>query len=287
VLARELHLNEIKEIKQKIPWVELEVFVHWAMCMTYSGRCLLWEYFSGRDGNKWECSHVCRYKYKVYLEEEKRPWKLFQLEDDWDWSYIMSSKDLCTIEKLWELLPYVDGLKIEWRSKSEFYVWSCVKSYKHVRDSIINWNEIDDNIKNLVYEIPHRYYWDGFLFNDIRTMPDGEDQNEISDESQMRSDIINTTTKDTAWPIAERQYMGLIMPEFIDKNWKKYFKFDAKDNILRWDKFKFMSSYWLWEIIVVDILDDKWNEIERWHCNYDFIYICFDKDMKWWECLYK
>ena len=174
VLARELHIKEIEEIKNKVPDMELEVFVHGAMCMSYSGRCLLGEYFSGRDGNKWECSHVCRYKFKVYLEEEKRPWRLFQLVEDEQWSYLLSSKDLCTIERLWELLNIVDWLKIEWRSKSEFYVASTVKAYRHVRDAILSWKKIDEEIKNLVYKIPHRYYWEWFLFNNIRFTPEME-----------------------------------------------------------------------------------------------------------------
>ena len=80
------------------------------------------EYFSGRDGNKGECSHVCRYKFKVSLEEERRPGQKFDLGQDENGTYMMSSKDLCTIERLEELLPIVDGLKIEGRSKSEMYV---------------------------------------------------------------------------------------------------------------------------------------------------------------------
>lgn len=117
--------------------MELEVFVHGAMCMSYSGRCLLGDYMNGRPGNKGECSHACRFKYKVRLEEERRPGKLFQLEEGENSSHILSSKDLCTIDKLDKILPYVDALKIEGRSKSEFYVGGIVKAYKHVRDSIL------------------------------------------------------------------------------------------------------------------------------------------------------
>jgi len=80
------------------------------------------EYFSGRDGNKGECSHVCRYKFRMKLEEEKRPGKRFEVGEDEEGSYMMSSKDLCTIERLAEIIPHLDGLKIEGRSKSELYV---------------------------------------------------------------------------------------------------------------------------------------------------------------------
>jgi len=137
VLARELSIQEIKEIKEQVPEMELEVFVHGAMCMSYSGRCLLGDYMNGRPGNKGECSHACRFKYKVRLEEERRPGKLFQLENDTDGTHILSSKDLCTIDRLAEILPYVDAIKIEGRSKSEFYVAAVVKAYKHVRDSLV------------------------------------------------------------------------------------------------------------------------------------------------------
>ena len=80
VLARELHIDEIKEIKEKVPEMELEVFVQGAMCMAYSGRCLLGDYMGGRPGNKGECNHACRFNYNVYLEEPRRPGKFFQLE---------------------------------------------------------------------------------------------------------------------------------------------------------------------------------------------------------------
>lgn len=311
VLARELHINEIKEIKEFVPDMEIEVFVHWAMCVTYSGRCLMGEYFSWRDGNKWECSHVCRYKFKVYLEEEKRPWKLFQLKEDEGGSYMMSSKDLCTIERLWEIMPYVDALKIEWRSKSEFYVWSTVKAYKHVRDSILNWTMIEDSIKNLVYEIPHRYYWDGFLFNDIRSAPDGEETPEDYDMNQaeiekvsneqlgeiaadsntkqddLMGETVQNITKDTAGPVAQRQYMWFIAPETMEKDGKIYYAFTAKDNTYRGDEYRYLAPESLGLVKVVDIIDGDGNELEKWHCNKDKVYINFDKDLGWYVCLYK
>ncbi len=97
---------------------------------------------------------------------------------------MMSSKDLCSIERLAEILPYVDGLKIEGRSKSEYYVGSTVTAYRHVRDAIIDEKPIDEALKQLVYDMPHRPYWDGFLFNSIRSAPDGEENN-LGDESYL------------------------------------------------------------------------------------------------------
>ena len=178
VLARELNLKEVEQIKHAVPNMELEIFVHWAMCMTYSWRCLLGEYFEGREWNKWNCWHICRHNYRVYLEEERRPWTLFQIVEDEFGSYLMSSKDMCVIERVKEIMDanVVDAFKIEWRSKSELYAAATTKAYRHVVDSIYEWKEIDENIKNLVYEIPHRFYWEGFLFNDLRFAPDWENK---------------------------------------------------------------------------------------------------------------
>lgn len=113
MLARELNITEIQQIKKEIPEIELEVFVHGAMCIAYSGRCLLGEYFSGRDGNKGECSHVCRYKFKASLTEEKRPGKTFDLIQNEEGSYLLSSRDLCTIDYIDQISDIVDAVKIE------------------------------------------------------------------------------------------------------------------------------------------------------------------------------
>ena len=114
VLARELHIDEIKEIKEKVPEMELEVFVQGAMCMAYSGRCLLGDYMGGRPGNKGECNHACRFNYKIWLEEVRRPGQLLEMQSNEEGgNFILSSKDLCTIKRLEEIIPYVDAMKIE------------------------------------------------------------------------------------------------------------------------------------------------------------------------------
>ena len=294
VLARELHIDEIKDIKKQVPKMELEVFVHWAMCMSYSGRCLLWDYMSGRPGNKWECSHACRFKYKVRLEEERRPWKLFQLENDENWSHILSSKDLCVINKLDEILPHVDALKIEWRSKSEFYVWSIVKAYRHMIDSINKNKKPDPNIINLVNVVPHRQYRDGFLFNKINDYPEGEDV--IASEWNKRGDLkiassrnenVTSTTLDSAWPLFNRNYFWIFTDKFIEKNWKKYFQIDPKEVFTRWMKTKFISPNSIWELIILDILNSKWKELEKATCNTPDIYILTDCELSGREILYE
>lgn len=310
VLARELHIDEIKEIKEKVPEMELEVFIHGAMCMSYSWRCLLGDYMNGRQANKWECSHNCRFKYKVRLEEEKRPWKLFQMEWDENGTHILSSKDLCTIDRLAEILPYVDAMKIEWRSKSEFYVWAMVKAYKHVRDCILEWKEIDPEIKSLVEKIPHRPYWDGFLFNKLADYPEWEvewRENVISTPQNCGGEIHNTnngflpsvemtnaewnivtsTNLASPWPTFCRNYFWIFGEKFIEKNWKKYFEFTPKEVIQRWMKLKYLSADWFGELEILDILKENWNELEAANCNLPKVYILTDKDISGREILYE
>ncbi len=275
VVARELSIKEIKEIKEQVPWVEIEAFVHGAMCMTYSGRCLLWEYFSWRDGNKWECSHVCRYNFNVYLEEEKRPGKFFKVEEDETGSFLLSSKDLCVIEHEDELLA-IDAWKIEWRSKSEFYVWATTKAYSHLRDCVVEWKKTERDILDLVYQIPHRQYWDGFLFNSIRTAPDGEEE------------LVQTTTKTEAWPLdTEKQYIWTTTDEKIEKDWKVYYKFSPKDNILIGDKYDMLDQTWIWRKIEVSgILWEEQEEVEKLNCNMKKAYISW-KNLSEWNILTK
>jgi putative protease len=94
--------------------------------------------------------------------------------------HILSSRDLCTIQRLQEILPHIDAMKIEGRSKSEFYVSAITKAYKHVRDTLINGTPIDEKIMNLVNIVPHRSYRDGFLFNPLKDYPDGEPLNQTT-----------------------------------------------------------------------------------------------------------
>jgi U32 family peptidase len=272
VLARELNVKEILQIKQQVPGVELEAFVHGAMCMTYSGRCLLGEYFAWRDWNKGECSHVCRYKFNVYVEEEKRPWKLFKVEEDETGSYLFSSKDLCTVDHIPELVEAIDAWKIEWRSKSELYVWSVCKAYSHARDSFWAGIQPDPNILQLTNDIPHRPYRDWFLFNNIKSAPEKEE------------DIVSTTTQTSAWPISTYQYMGYTYPIQEKINWKTYYKFVPKHNITVWDQFRWIDNDNInLKIEVSGLLDSNKNEVEAVNCNAGDAWICAE-DLKPW-CL--
>ena len=167
VLARECSLKEIKEIREHIPEeLELEVFVHGAMCMSYSGRCLLSSYMTGRDSNRGACAQSCRWKYS--LVEEKRPNQYFPIEEDQHGTYIMNSKDLCMIKHIPELIKSgIHSLKIEGRMKSEFYVASVVKAYREAVDSYIanpEGYEFKQEWMDTLLKISHRQYHTGFFF---------------------------------------------------------------------------------------------------------------------------
>ncbi|WP_457679016.1 U32 family peptidase C-terminal domain-containing protein [Thermovibrio sp.] len=166
VLARELSIDEIREIKEKVPEVELEVFVHGAMCMAYSGRCLLSNYLSYRESNKGACSQSCRWKF--YLVEEKRPGEYYPIEEDEGGTYIFNSKDLCALPLVPELLEAgVDSLKIEGRVKSPYYVAITTSVYKRaVELALLGKEEFERELPSLMEElkkVSHRPYTTGFL----------------------------------------------------------------------------------------------------------------------------
>lgn len=139
VLGREVPLKEMAEIREKCADIALEVFVHGAMCISYSGRCLLSNFLTGRSANKGNCAHTCRWKYKFYIEEENRPQELMEMQEDERGTYIMNSRDLCLMPRLNELLDVgLDSFKIEGRNKSEYYVSVTARAY---RKAIDDWYE--------------------------------------------------------------------------------------------------------------------------------------------------
>ncbi len=136
VLARELTLDEIADIKRQVE-IELEIFVHGAMCVSYSGRCLLSHYMAGRSANQGACAHPCRYKYSVV--EEKRPGQYYAIEEDDRGSYIFNSRDLCLLEYLPQLIDVgVNAFKVEGRMKSPLYVASVARIYRQAIEVYVN-----------------------------------------------------------------------------------------------------------------------------------------------------
>ena len=164
ILARELSLDEIAEIRAKTPKnLEIETFGHGAMCVSYSGRCLLSNYMTGRDANRGACAQPCRYQYA--LVEEKRPGEYFPIYEDEKGTYIMNSRDMCMIDHLPDLIRAgVDSIKIEGRAKSAYYAAIVTGAYRHCIDAVQTGKPLDPIWRNEVEKVSHRHYSTGFFY---------------------------------------------------------------------------------------------------------------------------
>ena len=165
VLARELSLDEIAAIRaHSPPQLELEAFVHGAMCVSFSGRCLLSNYLTGRDANRGQCAQPCRWKYS--LVEEKRPGQYFDVVEDGG-TYIMNSRDMCMIEHIPELMAAgVSSLKIEGRMKSAYYAAVITNAYRHAVDEAAAGEPLSETWRREAFMVSHREYSTGFYFGD-------------------------------------------------------------------------------------------------------------------------
>lgn len=193
VIARELRLEEIQEIHKSIPDLELEAFIHGAMCMSYSGRCLLSNFMTYRDSNQGDCAQSCRWKYKVYqakktktdilkeevsegnftLEESLRPDEYYPIEEDEKGTHIMSSRDLCLIEYLEDLYKAgVVSFKVEGRSKTIYYVATIARAYRKAIDDFMAGKNFDQNLITELHSSANRGFFTGFLLGN----PDEESQ---------------------------------------------------------------------------------------------------------------
>lgn len=210
ILSRELSLDEVAEIRQQCPDIELEVFVHGALCIAYSGRCLLSGYFNHRDPNQGTCTNSCRWDYKVsssdgqplnfaenhdreiLLEERQRPGELMPIEEDEHGTYLMNSKDLRAIEHVHRLTEIgVDSLKIEGRTKSPYYVARTCQAYRQAIDDAVAGRPFDPTLLGELENLANRGYTDGFY----QRHHDAEYQNYLrghseSDKSQYVGDAV-------------------------------------------------------------------------------------------------
>ena len=181
VSAREMSIKDLAEMKRQLPAaVEIESFIHGAMCISYSGRCLLSNFMVGRDANRGACTHPCRWKYA--LMEEKRPGEYFPIEEDGRGSYILNSRDMCMIDSIPELVNAgVTSFKIEGRMKSMYYVATIVSAYRAAIDAYLadpdNY-EYDEKYFKELCKASHREFTHGFYFN----KPTDKDQNYLTSE---------------------------------------------------------------------------------------------------------
>lgn len=193
ILAREMSLAEIGEIRERVqPELELEAFVHGAMCISYSGRCLLSNYMAGRDGNSGSCAHPCRWKY--YLMEEQRPGEYMPVYENERGTFIYNSKDLCMIEHVDELVRAgLTSFKIEGRVKSEYYVATVVKAYRQAIDACCADPEhyvFDPEWLSELRKVSHRDYTTGFYFG----RPGGTEQHYASSSYIREYDMVGIVT---------------------------------------------------------------------------------------------
>ena len=186
VLARELSLAEINEIRKNTPReLELECFIHGSMCISYSGRCLLSNYYTGRDANRGACAQPCRWNYNnaspITFAEEKRPEDTLSLEEYREGSYVMSSKDMCMIEHIPALMESgIDSFKIEGRMKSAYYTSICANTYRMAIDEYLRSPleyKFNEAWLRELESVSHREYATGFFFDDPMKNPQTVSQN--------------------------------------------------------------------------------------------------------------
>ena len=207
VLARELTFDEIIEIRKNIPEdMELEAFVHGAMCISYSGRCLLSNFMIERDANRGQCAHPCRWKYS--LVEQKRPGEYFPVEEDSRGTYIMNSRDLCMLEHIDDVIRSgISSAKIEGRMKSVFYVAQIVAAYRKAIDSYFanpGSYTFDEKYLDELKKASHREFTTGFYYN----QPTNKDQNyQTRDYTRDYSfvGVVKSYDKETGYAIVEQR----------------------------------------------------------------------------------
>lgn len=220
IVGREASLSDIRRIKDKVPEMELEAFVHGAMCMSYSGRCLLSSFLTGRSANQGDCSHTCRWSYKMHyaLEEEERKGSYFPIEETNGYTTILSSKDLCMIDYIKEMEDAgLSSLKIEGRMKSTYYVAVVTRAYRKALDRDKNLDEY----KKDIFDVSHREYTTGFFFS---------------------NKAIENNKDDVSRPTSygyERNYSFL--GSIGDKTGEDIYEIDIKNQIKRGQKLEFIG----------------------------------------------
>ena len=202
ILSREINLDEIKEIKQHVPDIELESFVHGAICIAYSGRCLLSNYFTHRDANQGACTNACRWEYKLYgkdntqdqkyyLEESERPGSMMPIDEDEHGTYIMNAKDLCAIEILDQMAEAgINSFKIEGRTKSIYYLSIITRAYRQAMDQLNSGTPVSQEIVDEVYAIANRGYITGFLEGNPQHRAQNYEQSHSGNQTRFFTGVI-------------------------------------------------------------------------------------------------
>ena len=219
ILSRELSLEEVEEIRQQCPDMELEVFVHGALCIAYSGRCLLSGYFNRRDANQGACTNSCRWEYKVtdsdtgqarhpeadktfFLEERERPGEMMPIDEDEHGTYIMNSKDLRAVEHVERLVHIgVDSLKIEGRTKSHYYTARTSQVYRQAIDDAVASRPFQPQLMSELENLANRGYTDGFYQRHESQQLQNYRQNSSESERQIFvGEVLEQERRPLGWP---------------------------------------------------------------------------------------
>jgi putative protease len=218
ILSRELSIEEISEIRNAVPEIELESFVHGAICVAYSGRCLLSNYFTHRDPNQGTCTHSCRWNYKVYrendfsenkdyktlegnyfIEESDRPGQLLPIDEDENGTYIMNSRDLCAIRLLGQLKKAgVDSFKIEGRNKSLYYVSTVTSAYRKAIDDLALGVPFDEKLEEELFAVANRGYITGFLEKNPGQFGENNEDSHSGNQTHQFSGIVKRFDHETS-----------------------------------------------------------------------------------------
>lgn len=265
VTARELSLNEIAEIRKNIPdEMEIETFVHGAMCISYSGRCLLSNYFTGRDANQGACTHPCRWKYAVV--EEKRPGEYLPVYENERGTYIFNSKDLCMIEHIPELIEAgIDSFKIEGRMKTALYVATVARTYRKAIDDYLTspekYKENMDWYLEQISNCTYRQFTTGFFFG------------KPSEESQIYDN--NTYIK-------EYTYLGIVG----ERNEEGLYRIEQRNKFSVGEQIEVMKPDGRNILVTVKrIVDEDGNEMESAPHPKQVLYIDLGQELEMYDIL--
>lgn len=263
ILARELSLEEIKEIKDEVKdSIMIEAFVHGAMCMSYSGRCLLSNFMTGRSANMGDCAHPCRYKY--YLMEETRPGEYYPITEDEKGSYIMNSKDLCMINYIPELIEAgVDSFKIEGRVKSEYYVATVINQYRRAIDDYYEdiekykYNRDNNIYLEEIMKVSHRDFTTAFFFGDVKEA---------------------SLTYDNSSYIRLYDFIAIVLDYDEDK---KLMKVQERNKFSIGDEVEIFGPKFYDKFTINKIYDEDMNEVDNINTPMKEAYIPYDKKVEY------
>ncbi len=241
VLARELSLSEIKEISEFNPETQLEAFVHGAMCISYSGRCLLSNYFNGRDANRGECVQACRWQYE--LREKSKNGEFFSIEEDERGSYILNSKDLNMIEHIDEMAEAgVCSLKIEGRMKSEYYLATVINAYRRAIDEY--------------YKIGGKYKKNKMFYDELL-----KTNHRVFTTAYMLGENKETVNYSDSQSAGEKQFIATVLEGTNDEG---YFIAEMRNRFKKGDKLELLTPNDNFNSVIlpVKITDEEGNDIE-------------------------